>query len=168
MKERELLRAIRLAVGGRGDVVLWRNSTGVAQYKDSHRVPYGLCPGAADLIGIIKPHGSFLAIEVKTKTGRLSKDQKSFLRLVEKSGGVAGVARSVAEAHDIVDSANRATTLAGDELDVLEFVRRRLIDGKRAYGQLNLAEDKRNWENELAAELVDAILYIGFKNAERS
>lgn len=169
MSEARALRAIRLAIGGRNDVVLWRNSTGVAEYVDrherSHRVPYGLCPGAADLIGIIKPCGRFLAIEVKGPRGRLSKEQERFLALIKRSGGVAGVARTEAEAHALVDKARHATTLAGDELDVLAYVKARLSAGRLAYGQLRLADDSRKWDNELAAELADALVYIACKNS---
>jgi hypothetical protein len=101
---------------------------------------------------------------VKSKKGRTSKEQKRFLSLVKKSGGIAGIARSVNEAHAIVDGAQHAATLMGDELDVLGYIKERLVRGKRAYGQLALASDRRSWDNELAAELADALVYIACKN----
>lgn len=48
--------------------------------------------GVADIIGVIS--GRFLAIEVKSKTGTLSQDQKLFIMKVNEEGGVAFVARS--------------------------------------------------------------------------
>ena len=166
--EAEILRAIRLEVGGRDDVVLWRNSAGIAEHTDrrgrSTKVPYGLCKGAADLIGIIKPSGRFLAIEVKTARGKLRPEQANFLRLVESSGGVAGVARSVAEAHAIVNAGKASAELAGDEIAVLEYIKGRLVEGKRVYGQLETATDPRKWDQELAQELADALVYIACKN----
>ena len=43
----------------------------------------------------------FLAIEVKTKTGKVSLDQAKFLKLVNESGGLGFVARSV---DDVIDT----------------------------------------------------------------
>ena len=166
--EADILRSIRLAIGGRDDVVIWRNSAGLAEHTDRQgrrtKVPYGLCKGAADLIGIIKPSGRFLAIEVKTSTGKLRPEQKNFLRLIKSLGGVAGVARSVAEANAIVNIGKASAELAGDELAVLEYVKNRLVEGKRVYGQLEVAKDPRKWDQELAQELADALVYIACKN----
>lgn len=55
--------------------------------------PYRI-KGIADILGIF-PNGKFLAIEVKTKTGRVSEDQKEFLDRINKMGGLAFVARGV-------------------------------------------------------------------------
>lgn len=49
--------------------------------------------GVADILGIYK--GKFLAIEVKTKVGKISPFQESFLKDVTEEGGIAIVARSV-------------------------------------------------------------------------
>lgn len=49
--------------------------------------------GVSDLIGAYK--GRFLAIEVKTKGGKLSLHQERFLERVNRSGGLGFVARSV-------------------------------------------------------------------------
>lgn len=69
---------------------------------------YGLCEGSSDLIGwrtriitaedVGKPIAQFVAIEVKSKTGRATKDQNSFIYTVQKAGGIAGIARSVQDA----------------------------------------------------------------------
>ena len=54
-------------------------------------------------IGIAR--GRFLAMEIKYKKGRLSKPQKLFLNLVNRTGGYGCVARSVKEAMDHARSA---------------------------------------------------------------
>lgn len=97
MAERDIQHDIRLAVGSMPGVVLWRNQAGAAQTPGGW-VRYGLCPGSADLIGIVAPHGRFLALEVKGPHGRASAEQVMFLALVERMGGVGEVVRSVEEA----------------------------------------------------------------------
>jgi hypothetical protein len=44
----------------------------------------------------------FTSVEVKTATGRLSPAQTHWLHAVRSAGGIAGVARSVADAHHLV------------------------------------------------------------------
>lgn len=63
----------------------------------------GLCTGGSDIIGIA-PNGAFLAVEVKTKTGRVSPEQQRFIDAVNKAGGIAGVARSVEDALELIRS----------------------------------------------------------------
>lgn len=49
--------------------------------------------GTSDILGIYK--SKFLAIEVKTKTGKLNPFQKAFLENVNNEGGIGFVARSI-------------------------------------------------------------------------
>ena len=72
----------------------------------------GLCPGSADLIGYrtvtITPDmvgqqlAVFAAVEVKSPTGRPTPEQSAFLSHVCAAGGLAGIARSVEEAEQIL------------------------------------------------------------------
>jgi len=72
----------------------------------------GLCKGGSDIIGItpvtITPDmvgqtiGVFTAQEVKTKTGRATKEQLRFIEAVKKAGGIAGIARSPEEALELI------------------------------------------------------------------
>lgn len=71
---------------------------------------FGLVVGASDLIGIVKPHGRFLALEVKTARGRLTKEQTQFLLLVNRMGGVARLVRSTQEAACAVSEASQPAT----------------------------------------------------------
>ncbi len=53
--------------------------------------------GVADILGIFR--GVPLAVEIKTKTGRLTDHQKDFLEQWREAGGIAIVARCVADLH---------------------------------------------------------------------
>jgi hypothetical protein len=96
VKESVALTQIRLALGDQPGVILWRNSTGVARAASGHHVRYGLAVGSADLIGIVD--GRFVALEVKSDSGRLRPEQELYLELVRKHGGFAAVVRDGAEA----------------------------------------------------------------------
>lgn len=65
----------------------------------------GLCKGGSDIIGMA-PDGRFLAIEVKTSKGRASVEQLRFIEAVQKAGGIAGIARSVADALELMAQNN--------------------------------------------------------------
>lgn len=71
---------------------------------------YGLQKGSADLIGVLAPEGRFLALEVKTPKGRISKEQELFLSLVRKQGGFACVVRSVDDALAAIERAKKGET----------------------------------------------------------
>lgn len=51
--------------------------------------------GVSDILGILAPWGVLVAIEVKSKTGRLRPDQAAFLAWVKRAGGIAIEARSI-------------------------------------------------------------------------
>lgn len=68
----------------------------------------GLCVGSSDLIGfksiIVTPDmigrtvAVFTAVEVKSKSGKLSAEQIAFINMVQKSGGIAFMASDENEA----------------------------------------------------------------------
>ena len=104
--EQTIQQQIRLACS-KGDCRLFRNNTGTLVDRNGRPVQFGLCKGSADLIGwttrTITPEmvgqqvAVFTSIEVKTATGRLKPEQRQWLDAVQKAGGIAGVARSVAD-----------------------------------------------------------------------
>lgn len=96
MTETDIQNDIRVALSEIG-VTCWRNNSGFASYENGRKVRYGLFKGSSDLIGITSS-GRFVAIEVKTPIGRLTKEQKNFLEFIKSQGGISGVARSVADA----------------------------------------------------------------------
>lgn len=95
MTEGALQDSIRLALADEPGLVLWRNNVGIAEHRGA-RVRYGLAVGSADLVGIL--NGRFVALEIKTPTGRASAEQKLWLALVRQRGGFAAVVRSIDEA----------------------------------------------------------------------
>ena len=111
--ETELQQRIRLALGTRSDLRLFRNQVGqLPDPRTGRPVQFGLARGSADLIGwriiTITPGmvGSqvavFTSIEVKTPTGRIRPEQHAWLNTVQQAGGIAGIARSIQDANDLL------------------------------------------------------------------
>jgi hypothetical protein len=104
MTESALLRRILLRLTELGFRV-FRNNVGVLQDKNGQFVRYGVCnPGGSDIIGwrtITATEGQrvaqFVAVEVKTPTGKVSKEQANFINQVKAAGGYAEVVRSEEE-----------------------------------------------------------------------
>lgn len=65
----------------------------------------GLIVGSSDLIGFNKS-GRFLAVEVKELMGKPTPEQQSFINVVNASGGIAFIARSVDEAVQLLENAD--------------------------------------------------------------
>ena len=103
--EAQIQAEILKAVGQRSDAVVWRNNTGSLPVHTGRRVKYGLCVGSSDLIGILRPSGRFFAFEVKTATGKASREQDMFIDLVRTMGGIALVVRSAEDAMSALDAA---------------------------------------------------------------
>ncbi len=113
MSERDTQASILLDLS-HGPTRLLRINAGVAWQgtvieRTEHRLvlarPYAIrlaAPGVSDLIGWTEG-GRFVAIEVKAPRGRLTDEQAAFIELVRRSGGLAGVARSVDDARAILE-----------------------------------------------------------------
>ena len=50
--------------------------------------------------------------------------------------------------------------LGPDERAVITYIARRLVQGEKAYGPLDLKRDRRNWKREASEELLDACVYL--------
>ncbi len=126
MKESALQREIRLHLGQKSDLVIWRNNTGtmrmgamvsiqdvrrvlvegvealrrwlLTQEKDERFVRFGLVPGSSDLLGILRPSGRWFCLEIKAKGKKPTEEQLLFMQLINDSGGYAAWADSVAVA----------------------------------------------------------------------
>ena len=111
MSEQRIQQEIRIAISN-GDCRVFRNNTGTLKDQNGRPVQFGLCKGSADLIGwkrvTITPEmvgqqvAVFTSIEVKTPTGRIRPEQQQWLEAVQAAGGIAGVARSVEDAQQIM------------------------------------------------------------------
>ena len=109
--EQTIQQHIRLACSI-GTCRLFRNNTGTLRDINGRPVSFGLCKGSADLIGwtsrTITPEmvgqqiAVFTSIEVKSFSGRVKPEQQQWLNAVQAAGGIAGVARSVGEAMDLL------------------------------------------------------------------
>jgi hypothetical protein len=59
---------------------------GLGQTLRGNIVKYGL-KGSSDIVGVVGPHGKFLAIEIKTGGATHTKEQRSFETTVKLLGG---------------------------------------------------------------------------------
>ena len=98
-KETALMRKIMVALSEAGCFVM-RTNSGVYYDSQGNRVTIGF-KGLSDLIGYT-PEGKFFALEIKTPAGRASLEQIAFIENCYRSGAVAGFARSVDDALQIV------------------------------------------------------------------
>lgn len=80
-------------------VFCWKNqSTGI--YDPTKKIfrrsnNYNHLRGVSDILGVVD--GKFLAIEVKSESGRLTVEQKAFLQNIRAQGGIAFEARSLVD-----------------------------------------------------------------------
>lgn len=81
---------------------LWRSNAGRIVTKDN-RIVQLMPKGFPDTVGFRKSDGKFIAIEVKTETGRLRPEQIKFQKFAETMPILYGVARSVDEALKIIE-----------------------------------------------------------------
>ena len=124
-RESDLMRRIQVAACRDPDVRLFRNNVGAAWLgKVQHnmdgsvtihqpmRVVYGLGKGTSDLIGlrsvVITPEmigqrvAVFAAVEVKRPGKRGTPEQKQFISVVKRLGGLAGIAASVGQMNEVL------------------------------------------------------------------
>lgn len=112
MSEAAIQQQIRLALSAAGSVA-FRNNSGAYQDKAGRLIRYGVGqPGGSDLIGwtpiVVTPQmvgqtvAVFTAVEAKAPKGRPTEAQLNFINQVLQSGGFAGIARSAAEAVEII------------------------------------------------------------------
>lgn len=129
MSEKDIQSAIMKAVSQCGAVIFRNNQgTGVTGQivgkqgsnfvvANARVTKFGVCnPGGSDLIGWrsvkITPEmvgqtvAIFLALEVKTPSGKPMIEQANFIHAVRTAGGLAGVVRSVDEAVGICNPLN--------------------------------------------------------------
>jgi hypothetical protein len=126
--EHETQQRILLAHGS-GDTRLWRNNVGTGWAGQATRITTsnaqaighalrpgdvvvrnarplhaGLCVGSSDLIGYRQVDGlaQFVALEVKSATGRPTAEQARFLAHITSAGGCAAVVRSVEDANTVL------------------------------------------------------------------
>jgi len=131
MNEHNIQQSIRLALSQTGARIFRQNvaqawtgdatkihqgrmmfvEAGSVVIKNARPLHAGLCKGSSDLIGwtpltitpdmVGKKIAVFTAVEVKTRTGKITTEQQNFIDRVRLDGGIAGVARSTDDAIQI-------------------------------------------------------------------
>jgi hypothetical protein len=107
--EAEILRAIIQLLHRHPRVAqCWRQNSGTFQERNRdgsvRYIRANTQKGMSDIMGILKD-GRTLAIEVKSRTGRMRPGQEEFLQTIRSAGGVAGVCRSVEDAQRLLGDA---------------------------------------------------------------
>lgn len=101
--ETEIQRQIELAIGAEPDLLLLRNSVGLAKYFDDKelkewKVPYGLGVGSPDLVAILAPRGTWFCLEVKCPGEKARPEQEKCHRTWKQFGAFVAVVHGVDEA----------------------------------------------------------------------
>ena len=107
--EAEILRAILAMLRRHPKVALcWRQNSGTFQERNrdgtTRYIRANTQRGMSDIMGALMD-GRTLAIEVKSRTGRMRPGQEEFLASIRAAGGVAGVCRSVEDAVALLEAA---------------------------------------------------------------
>ncbi len=100
MSEALLQQQIRLTLGQRDDVMLFRINVGKFRPLDGHqqRVIQSAPEGTPDLLGVMTP-GRAIAIEVKAPKGRQRDAQVAFQKAWEARGGIYVLAKSIEDVY---------------------------------------------------------------------
>ena len=92
---------------GTADIAkLFRINVGSGKTYDGRHFDTGVPKGFSDLFGVRLSDGKAVFIEVKTETGRASPEQINFIQKMQLYGALAGIARSVEDARNIILEVN--------------------------------------------------------------
>ena len=99
-EEHAVQNEIRIALSPYATI--FRANVGKIRTPDGRFFDTGLPKGFSDLFGFRHSDGRIFFIEVKTKTGRISPEQKNFIEQMRLRGAIAGIARSAEDALKII------------------------------------------------------------------
>jgi len=98
ISEADITRAV-ISWMDRHDIKWWRMPLGAVMHQIGGKMVYKKNPlkGFPDIAGVLKRRdkGRFFAIELKTKTGKLSPEQIMWQMNLEESGAAVAVVRSI-------------------------------------------------------------------------
>lgn len=107
MAESDIKRAVLDALHAIG-IRAMSNALGGRKYRT------GLGPGSPDVVVVLPPHGTFVALELKVpESGKQSDAQKAWQKAHERDGGYYFVVRSVDEAIAVVMATREQLRRAG-------------------------------------------------------
>lgn len=92
--EADLLRACLTLLEVRG-VFCWRQNAAAVPLPGGGFRRFSGLKGVSDILAVLAPHGTLLAVEVKGPRGRVSPEQQGFLGAVTALGGYACVIRDL-------------------------------------------------------------------------
>lgn len=101
MTEADLMRTIMVALSADGHFVV-RANVGLFFTEDGRPIKTGLPKGFSDLFGHRLADCRAFYLEVKTATGRPTKEQLAFIAAMKKRGALAGIVRSVEDARRVL------------------------------------------------------------------
>ena len=104
MTEQDIQNQIRMALSP--IAVVFRVNTGTVKTIDGRYFKTGVPKGYSDLSGFRKSDGKMFFLEIKTPTGRASKDQLHFLEQMSQYPVITGIARSVEEALELIEGSH--------------------------------------------------------------
>lgn len=99
-EEHKIQNEIRLALTD--SCVIFRINVGVVKTPDERYFDTGVPKGFSDLFGFRRSDGRAVFIEVKTANGRVSPQQKQFIRQMTDNGAIAGICRSAEDALKLI------------------------------------------------------------------
>jgi hypothetical protein len=99
--EGDIMRCVMLALSQDGHFV-YRCNVGKFKMADGRWFDTGLPAGFSDIAGHRAGDARAIYIEIKTPTGRISPAQAAFIEAMKKRGAIAGVARSVEDARNLL------------------------------------------------------------------
>ncbi len=100
--ETKLVRRMVARLIKRGHLA-WRNNTGTI-FSNGRWISFGK-KGSGDIFVIVKPTGRLLSVEAKVACRKGTDNQEAWMAMVREAGGVAGVARSMADLDRLVAEA---------------------------------------------------------------
>lgn len=104
MTEQDIQNQIRMALSP--IAVVFRVNTGTVKTIDGRYFKTGVPKGYSDLSGFRKSDGKMFFLEIKTPTGRASKDQLHFLEQMSQYPVITGIARSAEEALELIEGSH--------------------------------------------------------------
>lgn len=82
--------------------VIFRVNVGAGRTEDGRYFSTGVPRGFSDLFGVRLSDGRAVFIEVKTPTGRPTKQQSNFINKMRSYGAIAGICRSAEDAITLI------------------------------------------------------------------
>lgn len=105
MTESQTLAKVLDALSRSPHGLFWRNNSGKLQDVRGRWVSFGLGLGSPDIVGILKPSGRFIGIELKSDRGRVTPEQAAWHRAAAAMGAIVVVAKSVEEVMAVIEAA---------------------------------------------------------------